>query len=198
MAQIIPILQNYNMRLRIISELRFGKATKQVRDLLATMSAQKRKHSKRVGKMLHQAGVGKVGTYAGLLHDYIERGGDIRQLISHAGQYGLPARVIEIVRALSVDEKNADTIVPNTQNQPLVHLQNVLPELDYRMRNIVILAKMADRIDNLAKRAKRGHISGSYRIKSNELLAYLRSQYNGKPKPFRKLMRQYEEVVNQD
>lgn len=180
------------MRLYLISELRFGKATEKVKALLATMPKHKRKHSIRVGKKLHKAGAGKAGVYAGLLHDYLERGGDVRRLLDHSQEFGISQQAIEAVKILSMDEKNGDSV----ENQPLIHMQQVLPTLaDPEMRNIVILAKMADRLDNLTKRARSGKIGRNYRLKSDQLVSFLQSQYSGKQRPLLKLIRQYAEII---
>jgi (p)ppGpp synthase/HD superfamily hydrolase len=176
------------MKLRYIAEFNWGKAKKKVNPLLSTMPKHKQKHSKRVGRSLEKAGAGKVATYAGLLHDYLERGGDIEALSDHIGELGLPQKIVMAVQALSQDENDI-----SSANQPLAHLKQVLRGVQNEdLRNIIILAKLADRIDNLRRRLP--NISKRYRQKSNELISYLTKMYTGKNKPFRKLIRKYETI----
>lgn len=175
------------MKLWSITETKYDKAAKKVKPLLNLLPKGKRKHSRRVGKALHDAGVGKVGIYTGLLHDYLERGGSIYDLSDHINELGLPSTIIKAVQSLSRDEGMADS----NSNQPLQHLQEILPGIgDESLKNIVILAKMADRLDNLHKRASGKILTKGYRRKSAELVNYLMSQYSGDPKPFKRLLKQ--------
>jgi (p)ppGpp synthase/HD superfamily hydrolase len=159
--------------------------------LLQTIPKGKIKHSKRVAKSLHKAGVGKVGVYAGLLHDYFERGGDVHTLSQHIDELNLPQRIINVVHALSNDEQAEES-----SNQPLTHLKAVLQGVeDEGLRNIIILAKLSDRLDNLAKRARRGKISKKYRLKSLELVNWLRYNYTGEEEPIRNLLQEIFEIL---
>lgn len=179
------------MKLRLIAEFNWGKAKKRVDPLLSVLPKHKQKHSKRVGKSLEKAGAGKVATYAGLLHDYLERGGDIETLSDHIDELGLPKRIVLAVQALSQDE----SVDAGAANQPLMHLKQVLGKIKNEdLRNIVILAKLADRIDNLRRRLPA--IPKQYRKKSEELIEYLIEKYTGKGKPLRKLIRKYAEVMD--
>lgn len=176
------------MRLRIIYELNINKAIRKMGPLLKTMPKKKQKHSKRVAKNLHKAGVGKSGVYAGLLHDYLERGGNILTLAQHINNLGLPQKIVNIVQNLSDDEKFADA----HPNRPLAHLQEVLPAIDDDdIKNLVILAKLSDRLDNLKKRLRKGKIGKNYRRKSADLVRWLVSQYTGESNPLSKLLKGY-------
>lgn len=173
------------MRLRLIIELKMQRAISRMMPLLQNMPKSKIKHSKRVAKTLNKAGVNKIGVYAGLLHDYLERGGNIYTLSDHINELGLPPAIVKITTALSSDEKNAE----NNANEPLVHLQNVLKHIeDEELKNVIILIKLSDRLDNLTKRTKRGSISLKYRLKSLELVDWLRYNYTGDDKPLNQLM----------
>lgn len=181
------------MRLSSITEVRFSKAYGKVQPLLSVMPAGKRKHSRRAAKELHKAGVGSKGIYSALLHDYLERGGDIETLASHIYDLGLPPDIISIVGSLSSDEKQE----PTEGNEPLEHMRQVIGSIDDAdLRNIMILVKMSDRIDNLRKRArKRGKIGKKYGKKSQELVNFLLSNYSGKRKHMRKLLNAYNNIV---
>lgn len=168
------------MRLHSIIELDLKRAIARMEPLLQIMPKAKIKHSKRVAKELNKAKVGKVGVYTGLLHDYLERGGDLYTLSQHIDELKLPPQIIKAVHTLNDDEKNIEA----QPNQPLVHLQAVLQGItDDDLRNIVILAKLSDRLDNLKKRDKRGKIGAKYRAKSIDLIDWLRHNYTGKSKP---------------
>lgn len=177
------------MKLSLITELKFRKARRRMRPLLVTMPKSKQKHSVRVGRELHKAKAGKIATYAGLLHDYLERGGDPETLSQHIDELGLPQKIVDVVHSLSDDEKN----VESSTNQPLEHLKWILQAVtDPDLRNIIILSKMSDRVDNLRKRARRGKIGRRYAAKSEELMQYLASHYTGEERPFKRLMHAYE------
>lgn len=179
------------MRLNSINEVDVNKAINRVSPLLDVMPKHKRKHSKRVAKALHKAGVGKIGVYSGLLHDYLERGGSLFELMQHINELGLPQQIVNIVMSLSDDEDNAE-ILPN---QPLAHLQQTLGRIeDQDIKNIIILAKLSDRLDNLKKRAKKGKIGKNYLSKSSDLIQWLSDQYTGKKKPFKKLTHMFEKL----
>ena len=174
------------MKLRYILELDLKKAIAKMGPLLQILPKARIRHSKRVAKALNKAKVGKVGVYTGLLHDYLERGGDLYTLSQHIDELKLPPQIIKAVHTLSDDEKNIE-IQPN---QPLSHLQAVLQGVtDDDLRNIIILAKLSDRLDNLKKRDKRGKVGTKYRAKSIDLINWLRDNYTGKPKPLHKMLK---------
>jgi len=174
------------MKLRYILEIDLKKAIARMGPLLQTMPKARIRHSERVAKVLNKAKVGKVGVYTGLLHDYLERGGDLYTLSQHIDELKLPPQIVQAVHALSDDEKNVET----KPNQPLMHLQDILHGItDDDLRNIVILAKLSDRLDNLKKRGKRGKIGVKYRAKSLDLINWLSHNYTGKSKPLHKMLK---------
>lgn len=180
------------MRLRLITELNIGRAVEAMGPLLSVMPRSKRKHSRRVAKSLKRAGADKIGIYAGLLHDYLENGGDVLALSQHIEQLSLPKQIVDVVHALSSDEDVAE----EHPNQPLAHLQQILSQVnDGGLKNIIILAKLSDRLDNLTKRANRGKIGKKYKLKSYELIEWLRTNYTGKNKPFNKLMKAIQDII---
>jgi len=184
------------MRLRLIVELKFSKAIERMAPLLSVMPKGKQKHSIRAAKNVHKAGGNKKVVYTTLLHDFIERGGDVDHLSDHIGELELPRDIILAVQSLSSDEKAESEERP--ENEPLLHLQSVLSAVDDKeIRDIIVLAKMGDRIDNLKKRLKRrGKIGKNYKRKSVELLHFLTNTYTGKPKPFRKLQEKFVGLVD--
>jgi len=82
-------------------------------------------------------------------------------------------------------KKNAE----NIYNEPLRHLESIVQALDDQdLIDIVLLTKLADRVDNLTKRARGGRkIGRGYCDKSWELFRYIRQYYKGENKPFRRL-----------
>lgn len=179
------------MRLSSINEVDVNKAINRVSPLLDVMPKHKRNHSKRVAKTLRKAGVGKIGIYSGLLHDYLERGGNLFELTQHIDELGLPQQIVNVVLNLSDDEDNAET----SPNQPLAHLQQVLNKTTNQdIKNIIILAKLSDRLDNLRKRARKGKIGKNYLSKSSDLIQWLSDQYTGKNKPFKKLVHMFQKL----
>lgn len=163
--------------------------------LLKSMPKKKIKHSTNVGKTLHKSNVGKIGIYAGLLHDYLERGGSIETLTNHINDLGLPESIINIVQSLSSDEKNI-TNDNSQQNEPLNHLKSVISNIaDQDIINIIVLVKLSDRIDNLTKRKSEGKIGNNYLRKSIELYNYLKSVYSGENKPFKKLSNKFAAIL---
>tara|TARA_R110000868_G_scaffold118613_5_gene314552 strand:- start:866 stop:1432 length:567 start_codon:yes stop_codon:yes gene_type:complete len=180
------------MKLRYILELDLKRAIAKMGPLLQIMPKAKIKHSKRVAKELNKAKAGKIGVYAGLLHDYLERGGDLYTLSQHIDELKLPPQIIQAVHALSADEENVKT----QPNQPLSHIQAVLQGIDDDgLRNIVILAKLSDRLDNLKKRGKRGKIGVKYRAKSLDLINWLSHNYTGKSKPLHIMLKAIDKLL---
>lgn len=146
--------------------------------LRAQMPRGKVQHSVRVGDNLVRAGIKTRDVVdAGLFHDFLERGGDIR---TAARTLGFSDATIRLINLLSNDEKYEN---PYLGNGPLLHIQHVLsdPSIDPNTKNYVILIKIADRIDNLNRRLDMGNLSRSYMRKSKELLTWLFQQYHGDP-----------------
>jgi len=170
--------------------------------LLATMPRRKRRHSKRVGKDLDKSGAGDEGVYAGLLHDYLERGGDLETLQQHIDDLGLPPKVVRIILALTADDIEPDE---GEANQVLAHLKSELPKLDQDIRNIAVLAKMADRLDNMRGKARRKKtrpkknrqkkVPSHYRRKSIDIIRYLASHYSGDPEPFNYFVKEIQKLI---
>ena len=143
--------------------------------LRQVLPARKVLHSFKVGATTAAAGTSNHAVEAALLHDYVEHGGNLGNL---AFKLNLSGRVVQMVQALSNDEKDVGS------NAPLVHLQKILndPQIDNGTRNEIILIKLSDRIDNLRKRIKAGGVGDRYLLKSKELCKYLFQQYAGDPK----------------
>jgi len=179
------------MRLRLIIELKLYRAIDKVKPLLDTIPKKKKVHSTNVARTLNKSKAGKIGVYAGLLHDYLENGGSLTHLSDHISELGLPPEIIKLVHSLSSDEKDS-----GIDNSPLRHLQQVVPTIaDPDLVNILVLVKLSDRIDNLIKRKRAKKIGRNYRQKSVELYDYLKSIYNGEKKPFKILSRKFGKLL---
>jgi hypothetical protein len=113
---------------------------------------------------------------AAIFHDYLERGGDHSVL----NQLNLSPDSISVINALTSDKGEED---------PLTHMQEVLPQLNQKLRNIVILIKLSDRIDNLRRRMGAGGIGWKYLAKSSSLMNYLFRAYSGDPSNLESLKR---------
>lgn len=164
------------MRLSLIAE-GYKSSVRKLQPIIHDLPASKQKHSKRVAKNLHNIGVGSTGIHAGLTHDYLEAGGNLEKLIKYLEKCGNSERIIEIVSTLSNDEKqDQDT----NDNYPLVHLKSVLSKVsDNKTKNLVVLVKLSDRLDNLEKRVRKDRLSKNYRRKSIELVRFCQLHYTG-------------------
>jgi (p)ppGpp synthase/HD superfamily hydrolase len=108
-----------------------------------------------------------------LVHDYVERGGNLDNLLKKGI---ICQRTVMIVKALS----NVDDHEFDGDNEPLEHLKQSLVGLPNDVKNDVITIKIADRLDNLQKRLViKGDIGNKYKIKSQELLDFLKNEYVG-------------------
>jgi hypothetical protein len=182
------------MRLRLLAEFNFGKLTRHVQPLLGVMPKRKRKHSLRVAKTIKRSGGSKAAAYAAALHDYLERGGDVETLTSHLDEFGLSPQALHAIQGLSSDEKYATN---SRTNEPLDHVRQVLDSTSNQsLKDIIVLVKMADRLDNLRRRLRAdGKIGRNYLNKSIALFDYLQTQYAGKPKPLRRLLLRFYDVL---
>lgn len=154
---------------------RLGKNTvKTFRNALSFMPPKKVDHSLRVGKTVSKAGMDDEAVHAAILHDYIERGGDINKLMG----LGISEKTLRIIHMLSVEEK-----VPGMDDNEHVyhHMLKTLDDLsiDLETKNIAIVVKASDRLDNLNKRVKAGKLMPAYYMASQRLLALLFSRYTG-------------------
>jgi len=159
------------------------------------MRKRKQKHLRRVEKTVRLVGGDKDVQRAALLHDLIERGGDVevaRRL------FNLSDRTVNIIRHLSNTESSEQEDAPNV---PLAHIQMILNSQDIASdeKQVVTIIKIADRLDNITRRINLG-VGKNYSAKSADLLGWLFNFYYtnyGKDKPIKKLFKQYEDVNNQ-
>lgn len=145
----------------------------QYRQALGVMPKSKQKHSVRVTRQVHDLFGGNpldpdqwTAVNAAIFHDFLERGGDHSVL----QKLGLQPQTIQAIEALTSDKNDSD---------PLEHLQSILPRLDEKLRNIVILIKISDRIDNLSSRSP--NVGRNYLARSSVLVNWLFKQYTGNP-----------------
>lgn len=168
------------MKLSLMLESNLSKAVDKMRPILKELPKKKIKHSVNVAKELKNHN--KIAIYAALGHDYLERGGDIADLVDHLADHNIPDKVLHIIKVLSQDEDD-------DADDPLEHMQDQLPQIhDEEIRNNVILIKMADRLDNLRKRYKKNELNKKYVKKSRKLIHYLMSTYNGTDSIYNKLV----------
>ncbi len=181
------------MKLSLIAE-GYKSALSQLKPVLKSLSPAKQRHSKEVARSLSKAGVGSAGIRAGLSHDYLEAGGDLEKLSKRLGKYNNSSRTLQVVQALSNDEK---TDRDGGDNPPLEHLQAVLStsQMDEKTKNLIILVKLSDRLDNLKKRVRRNELSKNYVRKSTDLVKFCLSQYTGNPEKAETLLRQIGKVI---
>lgn len=174
------------MKLNLISEVNINRAISKISPLFNILPKNKRKHSKRVALQLNKIGIKKEGVYAGLLHDYLENGGSILELSDRLEEIGLPESVITIVRYLTHDDID-----------PLDHIKSEFDKINNQdLKNLIILIKLSDRLDNLHKRSL-NRISDKYKRKSAKLVEYLVSQYTGNQKLLHKLLKQIGRLIEQ-
>jgi (p)ppGpp synthase/HD superfamily hydrolase len=156
-----------------------------MRPLLSVMPQGKQDHSKRVAKRLHNAGASRLTTITALTHDYLERGGNIHDLVDHLKKHNYPTQVAKIVQVLSSDEKNQADPDDSPSNPPLEHLKAATNALDSETCSIAALIKISDRLDNVIKRLRKdGRLAKQYRQKSIDIATYCSDIYNDDPEPF--------------
>lgn len=152
----------------------------ELKQSLSFMPAKKVKHSLRVGDTAAAAGLHNHGVEAAILHDYIERGGDLSVL----DRLGLHPQAMRVIQILSIDEKT-----PGLDDTADVqhHVEQALnnPNIDQHDKDVAIIVKCSDRIDNLKKRIKKGKLSPKYKAASIKLFNTLISSYRGNPKHIR-------------
>lgn len=146
-----------------------------LRSALSFMPSRKVDHSMRVGATAAKAGLGEEEVEAAVLHDYIERGGDLSVLVD---KLHVKPRTIAIIKMLSIDEKS-----PGMDDTKEVqhHIEQMLADskLDQHDKNVAIIIKCADRIDNVKKRIKKGKLTPEYRAASLRLFQTLLQAYTG-------------------
>lgn len=164
----------FNMRESHLKD-RLGKKTvKSFRNALSFMPTKKVTHSLRVGKTVSKSGLDDEAVHAAILHDYIERGGDINQL----QRLGISDKTLRIIQMLSIEEKKPGL---DDNEQVYQHMLDTLDDLsiDLETKNIAIVVKASDRLDNLTKRVKENKLNPNYYMASKRLLSLLFSRYTG-------------------
>jgi (p)ppGpp synthase/HD superfamily hydrolase len=153
-----------------------GARYKQLKKSLGFMPKKKVKHSLRVGATAAQAGLSPEDVEAAILHDYIERGGDPAKL----DKLHIAPRARRIIDMLSITEKT-----PGADDTADVqhHIEQMLadPAISPHDKNIAIIVKSADRIDNLRKRIKQNKLTPQYAEASLRLLQTLAQAFTGDP-----------------
>ncbi len=146
----------------------------QLKQSLAFMPGKKVKHSLRVGATAAKAGLPPEDVEAAIMHDYIERGGDLGIL----NRLQLSPRAMRIIKMLSVSEKESgvdDTVEVGHHVEQMLN-DKTIPQHE---KDVAIIVKCSDRIDNLAKRIKAGKLKPSYKAASIKLLNMLLGSYQG-------------------
>lgn len=160
-----------------IEELYGLDGVKTFQNALSFMPKDKVFHSLRVGGTAHKLGLSKESVSAAILHDYIERGGDL-SLLSKLSHLGVSDHAIRVIKLLSVEEKT-----PGADDNQVVydHIKKMLgdPDIDNDTKDICIIIKCSDRLDNLRKRVRRGELTPEYYDASLKLLNMLMKRYRG-------------------
>lgn len=167
----------------------YGSDLKRFKKSLKFMPAAKQKHSFRVANMAAKAGLGREHVDAAILHDYIERGGDVAQL----PKLGLSNHALHVIKILSLEEKT-----PGADDTAVVldHIRSMLndPEIDERTKNIAIVIKASDRLDNLRRRIRSGKLVEKYWGASVKLLKMLFDNYGGDHESIKYLKNKFNKV----
>ena len=147
------------------------------------MPKGKQAHSMRVGGHAAAAGASADEVMGALMHDYVERGGDIDKLVAS----GLITQVQkDIILALSSSEE--DVAAYAGDNEPLHHMQQVFADMENDgLKNTLAMVKAGDRVDNLNRRVwdpeRKGAVTKKkYLKKSADLFNFLRQSVSDKTK----------------
>lgn len=132
---------------------------------LKDMPLHKIKHSFRVAQSvtsLHPENLEAV--QIALFHDFLEQGGNESVLMT-----------------LKFNKNTIDGIIALTahDSDPLSHIKETIPTLPDKVKNLVVIVKLCDRLDNLEQRYINNTLTETYLNKSEELTNWLFSQYNG-------------------
>lgn len=137
------------------------------------MPKGKVRHSNRVRRKLKK--LPKHIQYAGLFHDYLERGGDLTKI-----KKTLPKKSIRLVKLLTADDEDS----------PLKHMKAIISaQDDEELINFLILIKLADRVDNFNKRVNKDNLSDKYKKKTEALVSYLVDRYSGDSSLLREILK---------
>lgn len=149
---------------------------RELKNSLGFMPGKKVKHSMRVGATAAKSGLEPEYIEAAILHDYIERGGDLSKL----DQLQISPRARRIIDMLSISEKTPG--MDDTQ-EVQHHVEQMLrdPSIDQHEKDIAIIVKASDRIDNVTKRIKAGKLNPNYKAASLKLFQTLLGSYRGDP-----------------
>ena len=170
-------------------ESKVSKAIKRMKPILKELPKKKIKHSINVANELKDHN--KTAIYAALGHDYLERGGNLEELIDHLILNDIPLNVIRIIKALSQDDHI------DSENEPLTHISHELSQLhNDDIKNTIILIKLSDRLDNIKKKLRTGKLTKKYIKKSINLCDFLSNEYTGSDAIFYKLIRKLSKYLN--
>lgn len=136
-------------------------STKPIKKVL---SKNKLKHSKRVANNTSYMIYSEDVYNAALYHDFLEKGGSDTILKTIVSEYSY-----ELIQALS-----------HSDNESVIKaLKNKLIGKSEKFINDIIIIKLADRADNLKRRANDRSLNKEYIKKSIKLIQYLYDSYTG-------------------
>lgn len=141
-----------------------------IKTLKKSMPLQKVKHSKRVANLIKLLTTSQDVHNAALYHDFLERGGNIDVLKNKISLYS-----IKLVEFLTY----YDNDIKLSKNKSLDILKDRFKDIDTKTKNDIIEIKICDRIDNLIRKKELNKLTDKYLIKSEELINFLISSYDG-------------------
>ncbi len=149
---------------------------RQLKNSLGFMPGKKVKHSLRVGATAAKAGLAPEDVEAAIMHDYIERGGDLGVLQN----LQLSPRAMRVIQMLSISEKTPGM---DDTNEVQHHVEQMLHDrtIPQHEKDVAIIVKCSDRIDNLSKRIKARKLNPNYKAASIKLLNTLLGNFKGDP-----------------
>ena len=135
-----------------------------------TMPMGKQAHSARVGALTAAASKDPDVLVSALMHDFVERGGDIQQLVDNGI---LTDAQKDLVDFLSSSDKEVAEYAGD--NEPLDHMKHVFKDMsDEGIKDKLAMIKAADRVDNLNRRALDPSRKGPLTGKGSKKMKYLR------------------------
>ena len=138
--------------------------TKEMKHAKKVLPTKKLKHSKRVAELTKLIKDNKDIYSAAVYHDFLERGGDIKDMSKILSPYALL-----LVKDLT-NENDEDTYTK---------LKNSLVGKTPSFVNDILTIKLCDRTDNLKKRVFKNSLNKGYLKKSSDLIQFIYDTYSG-------------------
>ena len=143
-------------------------------------------HSMRAAYLANKFSHGTDAAIIALCHDYLECGGSLKKL-------DVSDKIKECIMCLTIEP-----FFDDYDNPPLMSLIYKIGRLPEEYKNDIIIAKIADRLDNCVMKQNAGELKKKYIDKTISIIQFLWREYTGDKKALKTFIVNSFSIVNKE